>query len=292
MIPSASAIRSGRRTRGSARLSASCTTNAATASPAPARPAPKAPWPAQRPSARKAPSTRSRTWRAADRGRAWSASRTRVVRPAARASSRKEAQGEDERNREKRPAQQAGPKLCGRSEVSHGTLPGRSGEAGALRDSPGILAGRCRPRNAQTRTMRGSGAKSRDQEFHIAFRAGDRAFHDPSTSQPSPSSQARPRHSARVQRRIAHRRPCPLRPAASNCGLIRATSRVGARPAPAAPPAPCAAMEAGVAHHPVRRPADMRRREHAGAGLFQHGDARVLPQLPRQLVGARSTAKT
>jgi hypothetical protein len=55
---------------------------------------------------------------------------------------------EDERNREKRPAQQAGPKLCGRSEVSHGTLlRAESGEAGALRDSPGILAGRCRPRN-------------------------------------------------------------------------------------------------------------------------------------------------
>ena len=46
------------------------------------------------------------------------------------------------------------------------------------------------------------------------------------------------------------------------------------------------ADERGVAHHPVARPVDLLRGQRAGVGLLEHGHARVLAQLPGELVGA------
>ncbi len=46
------------------------------------------------------------------------------------------------------------------------------------------------------------------------------------------------------------------------------------------------ADERSVAHHPVAGPVDLLRGERTGVGLLEHGDARILPQFPGELVGA------
>ena len=138
-------------------------------------------------------------------------------------------------------------------------------------------------RAAQSASPRG------DEELHIAFGAGDRAFHD-AVDGPAAGFEPFARFAAdpSVERGVADDAAFAdfLAPdlelrfderdqrASGRGETQRDFEHFGE------------ADERGVAHDPVARAVDQLGRERAGVDLFEHGHARIPPELPGELVGA------
>ena len=131
----------------------------------------------------------------------------------------------------------------------------------------------------------------REQKLDIAFRAGDRAFDRPRRpSSPATSSHRRRRRAdaLRGPRDRGPRRPCRSRSrSASNCGLTSAISRPPGLAKPSAVSSTLAS-EMKLASQTMMSTGSVTIvvGQIARVGLLMDDDARILPELPGELVGA------